>query len=334
NVGYLKNNERYYDNVKTYAKTLAELKDINNYDYGFKTARTNIYPIGSTFSHRTTGFFIKAPSGKFNYPFPVVGTSEYTTRHHHENSLHTNGFEGTGTIYNPFIIKNEEDLNNIRYSLTSAFKLANNITLTKSFVPIGDENNTVKGILDGNGKRISNINIEDINRDYVGLFAFNSGIIHNVSLDVNINTPNASRVGGLAGFNNGQIREVYVQGQITGLNTVGGITGANELGSIKNSFNLAEIRGVTDIGGISGYNSGTIENVYSKTIPVLTNGVVGNVGGIVGFNEDSKGSGIIKNGYHITPYQIGYQSSIGQPYNIANSRFTSESDFSKIEKFQ
>lgn len=334
NVGYLKNNERYYDNVKTYAKTLAELKDINNYDYGFKTARTNIYPIGSTFSHRTTGFFIKAPSGKFNYPFPVVGTSEYTTRHHHENSLHTNGFEGAGTIYNPFIIKNEEDLNNIRYSLTSAFKLANNITLTKSFVPIGDENNTFKGIFDGNGKRISNINIEDINRDYVGLFAFNSGIIHNVSLDVNINTPNASRVGGLAGFNNGQIREVYVQGQITGLNTVGGITGANELGSIKNSFNLAEIRGVTDIGGISGYNSGTIENVYSKTIPVLTNGVVGNVGGIVGFNEDSKGSGIIKNGYHITPYQIGYQSSIGQPYNIANSRFTSESDFSKIEKFQ
>ena len=39
--------------------------------------------------------------------------------------------------------------------------------------------------------RIANLNIEDQNRDYVGLFAFNSGIIHNVSLDVNIDTPSS-----------------------------------------------------------------------------------------------------------------------------------------------
>ena len=33
-----------------------------------------------------------------------------------------------------------------------------------------------------------------------------------------------------------------------------------------------------DIGGISGYNSGLIENVYSNKIPSLINGSSGNIG--------------------------------------------------------
>ena len=98
NVGYLKNDERQYDNVKVFAKTLEELKNINTYDIGFRTARTNIYPIGSTFSHRTTGFLLKHQVVILTI-HSCCWNKWYTTKHHHENRLHTNGF----TVLEQFI---------------------------------------------------------------------------------------------------------------------------------------------------------------------------------------------------------------------------------------
>lgn len=333
NLGYVKSGETKYDNVNTYSKTLEELKDLTNYDEGFKTARSNIYPIGSSYSHRTTGFFIKKLTLENNYPYPVVGTSEYTTKHHIENSIHSNGYSGSGTIYNPYIITNEAGLNGVRNSLTSAYKLGNNISLKDDFIPIGEEKNSFRGIFNGNGKRISGLNINST-QDYIGLFAFNSGIIHNVSIDVNINTPNASKVGGIAGFNNGQILESYVKGNIIGLNTVGGIAGANELGLIKNSYNLANISGSLDIGGISGYNSGLIKLVYSATVPSFVLGSSGrNVGGIVGYNENSNGNGQVDNALHVAPNQIGYLSSESAPFTDPNSRLASIDEFKSIHNF-
>ena len=75
-----------------------------------------------------------------------------------------------------------------------------------------EENNEFRGIFNGNGKRISNLEIiteEEV--EYLGLFAFNSGIIHNLSLDVEIIAPNASKIGSFAGFNNGLIYEFMLR---------------------------------------------------------------------------------------------------------------------------
>lgn len=335
NLGYIKDGNDKFDNVNVNAKTLDELKDLNNYDDGFKEARVNIRPIGSTYTHKTTGFFIKSPTENYKYPFPVVGTSEYTTEYHVENSLNKNGYTGSGTIYNPYVIVDEDGLNNVRNSLTCSYVLGNNIELSQPFLPIGDENNSFRGIFNGNGKRISNVNINlSSNQDYIGLFAFNSGVIHNVSVEVNINTPYSNKVGGLAGFNNGLIFESYVKGNIVGLNTVGGLVGSNDMGTIKNSYNNSSISGGMDIGGISGYNSGNIELVYSTVVPTFVDITTGkNIGGIVGYNENSENLGIVKDALHLSTNQIGYQTSLSGPYNGIGSNLNSINDFKDINSF-
>lgn len=332
NVGYLSDGVIKHDNVNVYGKTLSELKDINTYDNGFKNARSNIKPIESSYTHKTTGFFIKSGG---SYRFPVVGTSEFTTKEHVENSLHNNGFEGSGTIYNPYIIKDEVGLTEIKHSLTSAYFLNNNITLSNNFIPIGNDNNYFKGIFNGNGKRISNLSIESTDElEYVGLFAFNSGIIHNISVNANINVPNATKIGAIAGFNNGQIYESYVIGNVNGQRTVGGLVGANEKGIIKDSYNKANISGNQDIGGIAGFNSGRIENVYSVGQPTSQDfSLSSNLGSIVGYNENS----IYKNNVYRALYegdnQIGYQSSNNNSYSNLENKVDNKSEFGKIEEF-
>lgn len=332
NVGYNVGSETRYDNVNVYGKPLESLKNINTYDSGFRNPKYNIKPIGSDLIHQTTGFYIRQNS---SYQFPVVGISEQTTRDHVENSLNKNGFSGAGTLYNPFLIEDEDDLQNINKSLTSAYKLANDILITKPFIPIGEENNEFKGILNGNGKRIINLQLisnEEI--EYLGLFAFNSGIVHNLSMDVTIETPNASKIGAIAGFNNGQIYEVYVMGEIKGNSTVGGIVGTNELGLIKNSYNLANIYGDVDIGGIAGFNSGKVEFVYNANNPrPLGQTEAKNLGAIIGYNENTTNPNNVSNAIFYEINQIGYQSKTEGPYSNLTNKAETYDDLKNIQLY-
>jgi len=332
NEGYLVNNQRFYNNVNVIGKSLEELKNLDTYDAGFKNPKYNIHPIGSNLIHQTLGFYIRENS---TYRFPVVGTSERTTKDHIENSLNKNGFTGSGTIYNPFLIKNEEDLQNISKSLTSAYKIVNNIEITKPFTPIGTEENEFKGILNGNGKRIFNLQIDtSLDGEYLGLFALNSGIIHNLSIDVKINALNATKVGGIAGLNNGQIYEVYVLGEIKADSTVGGIVGANEQGIIKNSYNKADIYGKADVGGIAGYNSGKIEFVYNANNPqAITTDTVRNVGAIVGYNENTNNPNNVCYAIYYEIDQIGYQTKNDGPYNNFENKVNTIAELKNISLY-
>lgn len=79
--------------------------------------------------------------------------------------------EGDGTINNPYLIKTEEDLKKVSKNLNSCYKLANDITLTEKWAPIGTKENPFTGVFDGDGHSISNLNIE--NKDeYNGLFGY------------------------------------------------------------------------------------------------------------------------------------------------------------------
>ena len=68
-------------------------------------------------------------------------------------------------------ITTEEDLNNIRYDLEGEFTLMNNITLTKDWTPIG----TFKGKLNGNGKIIYGLRVDDKENRNKGLFSETEG---------------------------------------------------------------------------------------------------------------------------------------------------------------
>lgn len=97
-------------------------------------------------------------------------------------------------------------------------------------------------------------------------------------------------VGGISGFNGGNISDTYNSGIVTASSEnsqyVGGIVGENE-GDILNSYNKGKVEDSGDwttTGGIAGYNIGTIDSVYN-TGEVIGSGYY--VGGIAGQSDDN-----------------------------------------------
>ena len=128
--------------------------------------------------------------------------------------------------------------------------------------PIG----SYSGILEGNGNRIFNL---QINRDAgdLGLFAVNSGSIRNIGLSA-LEIEGLARSGGLVGSNEGTIMNSNVSGQfrMRGIN-VGGLVGLNRTDSaiIINSYARGSLSNGNNnnTGGLIGHNEGRIINSYA-----------------------------------------------------------------------
>ncbi|MCL2846046.1 MAG: SUMF1/EgtB/PvdO family nonheme iron enzyme, partial [Chitinivibrionia bacterium] len=122
--------------------------------------------------------------------------------------------------------------------------LANNIDLdgTPEWVPIGNtEARAFMGTFDGNGRTVSGVKINNTSTDgNLGFFGVvgNSGVVRNLSLNVNINGNNL--VGAIAAINRGTIEEVRASGRV-----------------------VAPI-----VGGLVAENRGIIRNFYSTTLVV------------------------------------------------------------------
>ena len=140
------------------------------------------------------------------------------------------------------------------------------------------------GVFDGNGYAISNMTIHG--GGYLGLFGRteSTAVVENLGL-LDVNIAGTDYVGGLVGFNKGQIAISYVTGTISGNKRVGGLTGRN-WGSIAASYNKAEVTGSDDVGSLAAANYGSITNSYN-TGPVTANW---DVGGLVGENYRSVAS--------------------------------------------
>ena len=132
------------------------------------------------------------------------------------------------------------------------------------------------GVFNGNRHKILNLTITG--ESYLGLFGrLESGAeIKNLGvLDVNI--IGSDYVGGIAGFNRGNITNSYCTGVIFGDQHIGSLTGRN-WGNITASYTTAAVSGNEDVGGIAGGNYGSIENSYNRgavTAERDTGGVVG-----------------------------------------------------------
>src|SRR5690606_40137640 len=82
-------------------------------------------------------------------------------------------------------------------------------------------------------------------------------------LSVSGNIQGLSYVGGVAGYSEGQIENIYVDAYLKGNAYVGGITGSN-LGILTYGYFKGNIEAETGsyIGGISGFNQGSISEFY------------------------------------------------------------------------
>lgn len=202
---------------------------------------------------------------------------------------------GSGTLFDPYIIYNVDDLQAIENDLTAYYELANDIDASatsgwnagQGFYPIAAFS-TFTGHFDGKGHIITGLYI---NRPAwnVGLFYESSGTITNVSLvSCNItggiagplvykNTGTvekcgatgsvvAGKTGGLVQWNQGIITNCYTRCDVTGdIGWVGGFVQWNDGGTITNGYSAGGMIGGSGMSGFCDFNTGLIINCFWDT---------------------------------------------------------------------
>jgi hypothetical protein len=234
--------------------------------------------------------------------------------------------DGSGTSSDPYIIRNDTQLQSVKHDKDENYKLGNNINASltntwnggRGFNPYNFE-----GVLDGNGHAIKSIYIDRTGVE-IGLIGVNTGVIKNLAV---INASVNGGVGGgnavIAGRNRGLVSTVYASGSVsgekgvggivagngfpddlpagtinnsyanvdvTGNRAVGGVVANNDDGSIvKNSYSVGNVTGNQNVGGAIGIKrvGGSIEDVYWDEVSSGQSSSGRNVGSTTGFNTDS-----------------------------------------------
>ena len=211
---------------------------------------------------------------------------------------------GSGTQNDPYLILNPIQLNQLRNFLNKEgvyFKLMDNIDLAEyledenpdqGWQPVGNSSSAAfKGILDGNGKRISGLWINRGSNDYVGLFGYTSkATVKNLTIVAN-SIVGKNNVGGTSGYSdNTTISNVSFSGKIQGASNVGGVIGGSgDKLSITNITATVEVSASGDyVGGLIGKNDAGY-NFSVSECHVNNSKISGKnyVGGACGGNENS-----------------------------------------------
>lgn len=218
------------------------------------------------------------------------------------------GYEETGT--NQYLVKKEEGLINLASDLAVMTNTETVITLDTDldfqakddWEPIAD----FKGILDGNGHKISNLNIVNSGEN-AGFFITNSGTIKNLTLGNVTIEQVAGITGAFAATNAGTIQNCIVDGGTLAVNgadaLIGGITGFNSGSSVvedcqvKGSVELTVAGGKVNGGALVGKNGNWSKaritgcSVDKEVSFVYRGNGTGAVGGLVGWNVQATISG-------------------------------------------
>ena len=224
----------------------------------------------------------------------------------------TQSLLGSGTSDDPYQIYSEQDLYQVSLNPTAHYRLENdiNITSTKQYM-LGSYENRFQGTFDGNKKTISGFNISG--SKYPGLFGYASNATIkdltikdfnvNGSLNVgaltglsgsgtnikgintqNINVNGYDSIGIIAGYNNGNITSVVVDGNVAGdefeKQYMGLIAGYVNNGSIE-GIAKGNVNGTNQSGGIVGYknSSVTVNAVYLEGNVNGSNRMIGGLSG-------------------------------------------------------
>ena len=200
--------------------------------------------------------------------------------------------DGIGTADEPYIIKARNHLNNMRYDLSSYYRLRNDIDLGDiEWTPIGQiTNDAFKGSLEADGYTIKNLRVSRADKDYVGLFGYIYGaVIRNLNIE-NVDIEGKDYVGALVGqaLNDFDIENCTVEGlgRIKGDNYIGGLVGSSRginsiNGRIDNSSVKINVEGSGNmLGGLGGYVEKTqVGRCYA--VGDVT-GIGSEIGGLIG----------------------------------------------------
>jgi len=190
------------------------------------------------------------------------------------------------------------DLDAIRDNLAGSYILMNDLDSTsagytelasetanrgKGWQPIGttDENDKFVGSFNGQGNVICDLFIDRPVKSNAGIFGVvgEGGVIENVCL-MNVTVTGYNGVGGLVGYNSGNVSNSYCSGRVTGGLSVGGLVGHNN-GNVNDSYCSGRVTGGLSVGGLAGHNNGNVNDSYCSGR--VTGGL--SVGGLVGHNN-------------------------------------------------
>ena len=243
--------------------------------------------------------------------------------------------DGQGTKADPYIIESGRQLLIIRHYPDAYFLQTADIDLEElafkdAKLPISNQtldDNYFSGVYDGGNNKIYNLKMEMKDRTSIGLFAAlkNRAVIKNLHL-VNVRINGKNLVGGITGqsYHGAKIINCSVTGHISGNEIVGGIAGDND-GLIKDSKTDVIVQGVKNIGGLAGRNwfYGALVDSYidGQLYRARTHGAIFNskskgeirgkkhAGGLVGFNygliSNSSSSAKIRSGEYNVGQEIG-----------------------------
>jgi hypothetical protein len=197
-------------------------------------------------------------------------------------------------------ISDWEGLNATRDNLGGGYILMNDLDSTtagyeelassaanerQGWQPIGTEGQPFTGGLYGQGHKISDLFVDRPEGQEVGLFGFvgKGGVIENLGL-VNATVSGYEHVGALVGSNSEGIVNNSCStgsaGSVRGYLRIGGLVGWNQ-GTVSKSYSTVRVTYARSVGGLVGYNIGTVSDSYSG-------GSVSGfeyVGGLIGTNH-------------------------------------------------
>jgi hypothetical protein len=194
-------------------------------------------------------------------------------------------------------VSSQSALNDIRtdpwghYILTRDIELGvgDGFDATLGWIPIGGNSQTTsfRGVLNGNGYKISGLWIDTPSTGWNGLFGYISqATIKNIGvlIDETKGIKGRNYVGAIVGyaFDGSVITNSYSIGDIKGNNHIGGIAGyINRNSRVDNSYFMGGVSGINQVGGIAGYlftNSLVANSHFLGNVSGSNN----NIGGIVG----------------------------------------------------
>jgi transcription termination factor NusB len=214
---------------------------------------------------------------------------------------------GSGTLEDPYVITNVKQLQEMKYNLSAHYVLGNDIDASetkfwndgKGFEPIGNYFHPFTGTFDGRGFKIYNlyINVNVTIFDEAREFVGLFGYVEKGGIIKNVGLENVTI-----------LYTGEVAGQITGTGrVVGGLIGWN-LGTVSNCYSTGIVSGRRAVGGLIGSNYGSVSNSYSTAVVYGRS----NVGGLIGEN-----GGIVSNSYSTgTVYGQEYYANIGGAYIV------------------
>lgn len=207
-------------------------------------------------------------------------------------------FEGEGTEASPYLIKNSDDMIALSQSVSDGhtyrgkfFRVANNFSMKgakRAYQAAGDVNARFAGVFDGNGKTISDLEINGMGFNYQGVFGYVDTVatIKNLTLDNIKITGTGQRIGGVAGELAGKIENVHItNGKLVSKgDMLGGITAYSQ-GTVENCSYSGTLTGRNYLGGMVAFNLFRIAKCWSDAVIYPTgdsNNDVNAIGGIVG----------------------------------------------------